>query len=458
MSAVEAVNPTTLAPLGTIKAATDAEIETAVSTVAAATDGPWPRDAKLRANALHRWADLLERDASVLQDDLVAQTGKPMAEARIELNGAIDALRYNAGLSRLLLGTAGRLPDGSEAHLAREPVGPTVFIVPWNWPVLLLLRDLAPAYAAGVTAIIKPASQTALVTRRVIDLGYEAGVPRDVLVMLTGEAEAGSALVRHPSTRAVAITGSTEAGQAVMRDAAETLTRPLLELGGKAAMLVLPDGDLDAAVERAARASIITSGQMCMACTRVLVHRNQASAAEKALSERIGAMRPGDPRQARADLGPLVTESGMAKVESYLNIARADGRIVVGGVRVAPDDLPGHFITPALVTDLDSSSRVVQDDVFGPVLSLEVYDDEDEAIELVNGTGFGLAAAVWTGDVGRGFSVARRIQAGTVWINGYNHSYAEMPSGGMRMSGLGRTRGVEGIEQFTELKHVHIPA
>ncbi|GAB3279788.1 gamma-aminobutyraldehyde dehydrogenase [Sinomonas notoginsengisoli] len=455
MNAFHPVNPATLAPLPTLEGASDADVTAAVSTVAEAMDSAWPRDHARRAAAMQRWADLLEHQSEGFRNALIEETGKTAAEAQTEIHGAVDALRFNAGLARLPLGRSGSLPDGSEAHLVREPVGPTVFITPWNWPVLLLLRDLAPAFAAGVTAIVKPATQTANVTSRLIELGHRAGVPREVLVQVNGEAEVGSALVRHPGTRAVAITGSTAAGQAVMRDAAETMTRPLLELGGKATMMVLPDADLPAALERAAQASITTSGQMCMACTRVLVHQDQADYAEHVLRTVLGAMRPGDPRDPKTHLGPLISAAAAEKVEGFVDLARRTGRVSVGGHAVHPQDLPGNFMSPALVTSLDPASPVIQEDIFGPVLSLETFADEAEAVALANGTPFGLAAAVWTGNLSRGLGLARSINAGTVWVNGYNRSYAEMPSGGVRMSGLGRTRGVEGVEQFTELKHIH---
>lgn len=449
------INPTTLAPLPVLRSADLADVDEAVAAVTRGMSGNWPRDSKFRAAVMQHWADLLERERDELCEDLVNQTGKTVAEARIEIAGAADSLRFNAGLARLPLGRAGSLSDGSEAHLVREPVGPTIFITPWNWPVLLLLRDLAPAFAAGVTAIVKPSSQTAHVTSRVLELGHRAGVPRDALVLVIGEADVGSALVRHPGTRAVAITGSTAAGQAVMREAAETMTRPLLELGGKATMVILPDAELTMALERAARASITTSGQMCMACTRVLVHQDQALQAEEFLRSILSTLRPGDPRTKRSHLGPLISAGAAEKVSGFVDLARKTGRVVVGGDVVHPDGLAGHFLEPALVTDLELASPVIQEDIFGPVLSLETFSDDSDAVALANGTPFGLAAAVWTSDLSRGLSLARGIKAGTVWVNGYNHSYAEMPSGGVHMSGLGRTRGVEGMEQFTELKHIH---
>ena len=452
---IHPINPSTLEELPPVASADLGQIDGAAASAAAAMSGFWPRDHRRRAEVLHTWADLIVAESESLAVDLVRETGKPAAEAALEIAGSVDSLRYNSGLARLPLGRATSLHDGSEAHLVREPVGPTVFITPWNWPVLLLLRDLAPAFAAGVTALVKPSPQTIHVTNRVIALGHRAGVPQDVLQCVPGGADVGSALVRHPDTAAVAITGSTAAGQAVLRDAAETMTRPLLELGGKASMLVLPDGELETALAAASRAAIITSGQMCMACTRVLVHQDQLGQAEKILKEAFAVMKPADPRSSATALGPLIGPGALEKVNGYLDLARRDARLVTGGEETHPDGLSGHFLTPALVTDVDVGSPLVQEDIFGPVLMLEAYDSQEDAITLSNATPFGLASSLWSRDASRAISVARQLKAGTVWINGYNRSYAEMPSGGMRMSGLGRTRGLEGLEQFTELKLIH---
>jgi betaine-aldehyde dehydrogenase len=450
------VDPTTLQVLAPVTAASTDDVDSAVEAASAAMTGSWPRDHRRRAEVLYSWADLIGANVAELVADLVRETGKALTEAMLEVRGGIDALRFNAGLARLPLGVAGSLYDGSEAHLVREPVGPTVFITPWNWPLLLLLRDLAPAFAAGVTALVKPAPQTSHVTAKLVALGHQAGIPVDVLQCLPGAGDVASLLVRHPATAAVAITGSTAAGQAVMRDAAETMTRPLLELGGKASMLVLPDGDLETALEQAVRSAVVTSGQMCMACTRVLVHQDHMALAEKLLREAFAEMLPGDPRKSDTVMGPLVSAAALEKVTGYVDLARRDARLVIGGDEVHPDGLPGHFVTPALVTDVDPRSRLVQDDIFGPLLTLEAYSTDGAALELSNATAFGLAASVWCRDVSRAMAAARELKAGTVWINGYNRSYSEMPSGGFRMSGLGRTRGIEGVAQFTEVKHIHL--
>lgn len=448
-------NPTTGEPLPSVRSSSQEEIERAVVRSIEAFAGPWRLDHRRRAQVLNAWADLLERDSEQIVDDLVVQTGKLVGEAKIELAGSIDALRFNAGLTRLPLGRATSLYDGTEAHLIRDPIGPTVFIAPWNWPVLLLLRDLAPALAAGVTALIKPAPQTTHVTKRILDLAEQAGVPSGVAILVSGGADVGSKLVRHSGTKAVAITGSSSAGQSVLRDCAETMTRPLLELGGKSTMLVLPDANIKAAFSAAVNAAIITSRQMCMACTRILVHESAAFEAEVQLKDLFLSKRPGDPRDSGSSLGPIISEDSMEKISGYVALAGRTARIISGGERVRVDGLSGYFMNPALITEVESSSPLVQDDIFGPVLTLETYKDEDEGITLANATDFGLTSAVWTENLSRGLSVARAINAGTVWVNGYNKSYAEMPSGGINMSGMGRTRGIEGVEQFTELKHVH---
>lgn len=451
----EPVDPTTLRSLGSVSATTGGELDEAAALASAAQRGSWRVDSRHRQAVLWRWADLLGEYTEELVQALVAESGKPVREARIEVAGAVEALRYNAGLARSIGGRAGTLPDGSEAHLVREPVGVTAFIVPWNWPLLLLFRDLAPALAAGVTALVKPSPQTTLVTRRALDLGYRAGIGEDVVRLVVGDGLVGEAMVTHPLVRAVSFTGSTGVGAAIRTAAAPDMTRTLLELGGKASMVVFADADVEKAAATAARASVITSGQMCMACTRLLVQRPVFEKVRDRVVEVLRSLRLGDPAAEETDLGPVISAQSLARFTTYVELARSTATLLTGGERISPDGLPGHFVTPAAVTDVPVNSRLVQEDLFGPLLTVEPFDDEAGAIELANGTPYGLAASVWTADGSRGWRVARAIRAGTVWVNGYNRSYPEMPSGGYGSSGLGRTRGVEGLEQFTELKHVH---
>lgn len=414
----------------------------------------WSADHLRRSCALQAWADALKREEATLVAQLVRETGKIAAEAHQEISGACQALQFNAGRCRSSRDEFHELSDGNRAVVRREPLGPTVFITPWNWPILLLIRDLAPAFAAGVTAVVKPSSQTFLVTRRVIELGVGAGVPQGALQLVAGEAATGQALIEDPRTRGVAITGSTAAGQIVMSTAAKTMTRPLLELGGKATSVILPGTVLRTPLEVLGRASIITAGQMCMACTRILVHTSQFDEAIQILSEGLRDFVVGDPSDEATDIGPLIGEIAFEKVASYVQRAREENVLVAGGERVHVGGLRGYFIRPVLIAGALPTSSLVQEDIFGPILSVEPYDSVSAAVHLANATPFGLAASVWGEDTDRARAVADVIDAGTVWLNRYNASYPEIPSGGFKLSGLGRTRGVVGVDQFSEVKAI----
>ncbi len=449
---VRPVDPTTRAPLRPVPVTSAAELDEAAARAHAAQRGRWATDARHRATVLHQWGEALAAHAPRLADALVVETGKTTAEAYREVAACVDALTYNAGLARHLGGLAGTLPDGSVAHVVREPVGLTTFIVPWNWPLLLLIRDLAPALAAGVTALVKPAPQTTGVTGRVLALGRDAGLPADVAHLVVGGPTAGRAAVAHPLVRAVAFTGSTEVGARVRRAAAGGMTRTLLELGGKAAMVICADADVEAAVAAAVAAAVVTAGQMCMACTRVLVARPLHREVAAAVTAGLAGVRVGHPADPSTRMGPLVSPAAGDRMAAVLADA---GTRVDGGQRVHLDGLSGCFVRPAVVVDPPVGSPVVQRELFAPVVTVEPFDGDDEAVRAANATRYGLAASVWTRDLDRAWRLARRIEAGTVWVNGYNHSYPETPSGGVKSSGIGRTRGVVGLEQFTELKHVH---
>ncbi|RBM17734.1 aldehyde dehydrogenase [Prauserella sp. PE36] len=451
---ITVTDPSTLETLGEVPVSTTAEVEAAVGAADAALEG-WAGDRVRRLALLRAWAEEVRRDQDALAAALVAQTGKPVVEARREVASCAATLDFYAGLGRYVGGRAGTLTDGSEAHLVREPIGVTAFITPYNYPATLLIRDLAPAIAAGVTAVVKPAPQTTLVTRQLVELGYRAGVPRDAVSIVVGGGEVGEALVGHDTVRAVAFTGSTGVGRAIGRLAADGVKQTLLELGGKSASVVFADADLETALSTSLKAGVVTAGQMCMACTRILVQAPRYDEAVVRLTELAADLTVGDPRKETTTLGPLISRTQFDKVRHYLDVAATDGTIVTGGEAVHPDGLPGHFLTPALVTGLPVDSAVVQEDIFGPVISVESFDTVEDGVALANATPFGLAAAVWTSDIDTAWQASRRIRAGSVWVNGYNRNAPEIPSGGHKLSGLGRTRGVEGIEQFTELKNIH---
>lgn len=452
----QVINPSTLEPIGELRFNTTADVDSAVHGAEDVFQTSWSRDTAARSQALRRWAAEIRAHTEELAKALVAQVGKTAKDARSEVASCTERLEYYAGMTRYVGGRAGTLSDGGEAHLVRQPIGATAIIVPYNAPATLLIRDLAPALAAGVTAVIKPAPQTSLLTLQLVGLGHDAGVPRDAVSVVIGDEAVGQHLVQHPLIRAVAFTGSTQVGRKIAHLAADGFKRTLLELGGKGVSVVLPDADLPTALSRSFAASVSSAGQMCTACTRVLVHSSCFDQAIKHLETEARSVVVGDPSKDATQVGPLISHAQLAKVTRYLEIASTEGEIICGGSRIQPDSLPGYFLTPAVVTGLSPTSRVIQDDIFGPVLTVETYHDEDEAIALANATPFGLTAAVWTNSIDAAMRAARRIQAGTIWINGYNKNTTEIPSGGMKDSGLGRTRGIEAIEEFTELKNIHL--
>ncbi|MFI2652575.1 aldehyde dehydrogenase family protein [Micromonospora fulviviridis] len=452
---VHPIDPTTLQPLPPVPVTTADELADAAAAAEAASRGRWSVDGRLRATVLHQWSEALTAHESELAGALVIETGKTVTEAHQEIRACVDALTYNAGLARHLSGQAGTLPDGTVAHIVREPVGVTTFIVPWNWPALLLIRDLAPALAAGVTALVKPAPQTTHVTRRLLALGHASGLPVDVAHLVVGGSEVGRAAVAHPRVRAVAFTGSTRTGGEILHAAGNGMKRTLLELGGKGTFVVCTDADLDQVVAAAVRGTVVTAGQMCMSCTRVLVARPLYREVRDRLTAGLDGVRVGHPGRPDTQMGPLVSPAAAARVAAIL-AATATRHRVHGGQPAHVDGVAGALVRPAVVTDVTLDAPVVQEELFAPVLTVEPFDDEADAARRANATPYGLTASVWTRDLDRAWRLARTVQAGTVWVNGYLNSYPETPSGGMKSSGIGRTRGVVGVEQFTEVKHIHV--
>ncbi|MFC7405691.1 aldehyde dehydrogenase family protein [Georgenia alba] len=417
------------------------------------TSTPWARDARLRQEALLAWSDAVAGARAELVALLLRETGKVRAECEREIDFTVDALRFNAGMARLVSGSAHELWDGSAGHLVRQPAGPAAFIVPWNWPLFLLFRDLAPALAAGVTAVVKPAPATPLATRRALELMPEI-VPSDVVTLVFGDAEVGEALASDPRVKVVAFTGSTAVGRAVARHAVSHFAKPFLELGGKGASLILDDADVEAAVEACLANAFITSGQMCMANSRILVQRPLLGRVRDLVCDRVSALRVGDPSDAGTDLGALISQEQADRVSGYLDIARGDGTLLLGG-GPAGTDLGGAFLAPAVISGEQIDPRLRREEIFGPVVSVEAFDEDKAGVALANETDYGLAAAVWTADARRAWTLARELDFGTVWVNRYNRTFPEVPSGGMKSSGMGRTRGFEGVHEFTELKHVN---
>ncbi|WP_206918432.1 aldehyde dehydrogenase family protein [Alicyclobacillus suci] len=457
---LDSIDPATGALVAHTQSSTAHDVELAVQTVSDAyTGSDWGSNSHRRANALLKWADAIEARAEVLAALLTSENGKPIREARVEIAGAIDALRYCAGMARNVFGRTFQPAADNFGFIMKEPIGVVAVITPWNWPVLLLFRDLAPCLAAGNGVIIKPAERTGAITAELLALLADIpAFPAGIAALVTGLGTVvGNALVEHPAVDMICFTGSTAVGKVLMQKAAAGVKKVALELGGKSPNLVFEDADLTRAIETSCRSLFMTSGQICMAGSRLLVHESVYEKAVDIAKTFAESLRVGHGRLETTDMGPIISEKQLDKVLHYIEQGRREGRVITGGYRLRGAEYDnGLFIAPTILDNLSPSSCVVQEEIFGPVLVMEKFRTEEEAIRLANITPYGLSAGVWTKDVSRALRVARQVQAGTVWVNGYNKSYAEAESGGYKHSGIGRARGVEGLMEFTETKHVNI--
>lgn len=453
------LDPTTGEVLARVRQATAADTGAAVRRAKAAfTQTSWRNDGALRARVLTRYAERLRQHADELAELLTREQGKTLSEARSEIHGSADMVGYYAGLARAVYGRAIALGDSAHGVIMREPAGVVAVITPWNWPLTLLQRSLAPALAAGNACVVKPASLTPAITITGLALlTDDPELPEGILTCVTGPGhEIGDVLVGHPDVDMVAFTGESGTGAQVMRTAAAQTKKVALELGGKSPNIVFADANLDKALDGALNAIFTTSGQICTAGSRLLIDAAIYDEFTEGLLKRVGQLRLGDPLDPATTLGPLVSAGQAAAVTEYVNIGRADGTLLAGDGELQGGVLStGHFVAPAVIADLPPGSRVVREEVFGPVLTVHRFADEAEAIRLAEDTEFGLAAGIWTRDLDRAWRVGRAVRAGTVWINTYHHFYPEAEVGGFRGSGLGRQQGVDGLLEFTETKHLN---
>jgi betaine-aldehyde dehydrogenase len=406
-----------------------------------------------RARLLLRVADLAEADADELTRLEVEETGKPAAVFRDgELPFAIDNLRFFAGAARSLDGTgAGVFSAGYTSVMLRRPVGVIGSIAPWNFPFVMAVWKIGPAVAAGNAVVIKPAPQTPRSTLRLAELFAKAGAPDGLVQVITGDAAVGEALVTDPGVDMVSVTGSTETGRAVMTGAARTLKRVHLELGGKAPALVFEDADLAQAARGVALGATYNTGQDCTAATRVYVAREVYGETVEALRATLEGIRVGDPWDPATDIGPLISSAHRDRVHGF--VSRSGGRILHGG---APVDGPGYFYPPTLVTDVAQDSEIVQGELFGPVLVVQPFDGEDEAVALANDTRYGLASSVWSADVARAMRVSHRLDVGVTWVNDHLPIASEAPHGGVKGSGFGKDMSQEAVQEYSVTRHLMI--
>jgi aldehyde dehydrogenase (NAD+) len=453
------VNPATAEEICEVAEADAADIDLAVNAARHAFDsGPWRKmPAPQRGKLLNRLADLMEKNLEQLAILEALDNGKPFFTAKAaDVPLSIACFRYFAGWADKIQGKTIPINDDYFCYTRHEPVGVVGQIIPWNFPLLMLAWKLAPALAAGNTIVMKPAEQTPLSALRVAELITEAGFPDGAVNMLPGFGPtAGAAIASHMDIDKVAFTGSTEVGRIVMEAAARSnLKRVSLELGGKSPNIVFADADMDAAVEGAHYALFFNQGQSCCAGSRTFVEEKIYDEFVERSAARAKKRRVGDPFSPRTEQGPLIDATQCGKVLSYIESGKSEGaRLVAGGNR---RDEPGYFIDPTVFADVEDTMTIAREEIFGPVMSIIKFSSLEEVAERANRTIYGLAAAVWTRDIGKAHSIANSVRAGTVWINCYNVLDAAAPFGGFKQSGNGRELGEYGLEQYTEVKTVTV--
>lgn len=457
----QTVNPATGEVLTEVAEAKAEDVDRAVRAARRALeDSEWTRmPARDRGRLLFRIADAIEARADELARLETLDNGKPLREARtIDIRESIDCFRYYAGWADKIEGETLPVSGPYLNYTRREPVGVCGQIIPWNYPFQMAAWKVAPALACGNTVVLKPAEQTPLTALELARIAGEVGLPAGVLNVVTGFGEeAGAALVRHPGVDKIAFTGSTPVGKLIQREAAGTLKRVSLELGGKSPNIVLEDADLDAAVKGATMAIFYNTGQACTAGSRLLVQESIHEAFMEKLTARAAGMKPGDPLDPKTRMGPLVSREQLDRVLGYVDKGREEGaELVLGGDRPEVNGGRGFFMNPTIFDRVTAEMTIAREEIFGPVLAVSTFRDLDEAIAMGNATEYGLAAAVWTRDVTKAHRAAHALHAGTVWINMYHTLDTGSPFGGYKQSGYGRELGKHALDMYTQIKSVWV--
>jgi acyl-CoA reductase-like NAD-dependent aldehyde dehydrogenase len=419
----------------------------------------WPgTPARERGRILLRAADIVLREHERLSRLEAVDTGKPIGEARDDIEEVAFMFEYYGGWATKIEGDVHHLSADAMFMVWKEPVGVAVGITPWNYPMSMAAQKIAPAVAAGCTFILKPPEQTPLTCLELPKILEEAGLPTGVLHVLTGFGEtAGAPLVAHPGVDKIGFTGSREVGKVIVRNGADTLKRVTLELGGKSPNIVFSDADFETAVEGSANGIFWNQGEICSAGSRVFVDTKIYDDALNAFVDRAKQVRLGAPFDGSTTMGPLVSREQQERVSRYIEIGEREAKLAVQGTRPADPKLAnGYFVPPTIFADVDNTATIAREEIFGPVMSVIPFTDVDEVVRLANDNDYGLAAAVWTNDIRKALNMARALRAGIVWINDTQPAPTEMPWGGYKQSGIGRELGKEGVDDYLEKKSVYV--
>jgi acyl-CoA reductase-like NAD-dependent aldehyde dehydrogenase len=455
-------NPATGATLAEVAEGDKADIDKAVAAARRAFEGAWSKvSARDRGRMMYKLAQLIEAKTSDLAAIETSDNGKPIKETTyVDLPQVVENFEYFAGWATKIEGETIPVPGQMFNYTLREPVGVCGQIIPWNFPLLMAAWKLAPALAAGNTVVLKPAEQTPVGAMELASLIQEAGFPDGVVNIVPGYGEtAGAALASHPGIDKVAFTGSTEVGKIIAKAAADNLSKVSLELGGKAPNIVFADADMEQAVNGAMMGIFFNQGQVCCAGSRLFLDARVKDEFLERFQERAGRVKVGDPSDMNTQMGPQVSEEQLNRIKGYVDIAKEEGAQVLSGgcpPQLEGDFQKGYFFQPTIFGDVKNNMRVAQEEIFGPVVSVITFENEDDLIRQANEISYGLSAGIWTQDITRAHRFAKAIRAGVIWINTYNMFNAASPFGGYKQSGYGREMGKHALEMYTNVKSVWV--